>query len=124
MDERRLWPRLAALSGFVSVAAGAFAAHGISDPVARDWIRTGASYQAIHTLAALLSLVLVSGGGLRARLPPLLFLGGATVFAGSLYAMALGGPLWLGAVTPLGGLLLLAGWASLAWAAEARTAFD
>jgi uncharacterized membrane protein YgdD (TMEM256/DUF423 family) len=124
MDERRLWLRLAALSGFVSVAAGAFATHALGDPVAKEWMRTGASYQAIHTLAALLSLVLVSGGGLRARLPPLLFLGGSAVFAGSLYAMALGGPLWLGAVTPLGGLSLLAGWASLAWAAGGRVAGD
>jgi uncharacterized membrane protein YgdD (TMEM256/DUF423 family) len=117
MDERRLWMRLAAASGFVSVAAGTFAAHGIADPAAKEWLRTGASYEAIHALAALLAIVAFSHGNRRARLLPPLFLGGSLLFSGSLYAMALGAPHWMGAVTPIGGLAFLAGWAGFAWAA-------
>ena len=120
MDERRLWLRLAAVSGFVSVAAGAFAAHGIRDPAAKDWLRTGASYEAVHALAALLTIVLFPSGNRMGRILPPLFLGGSLLFSGSLYAMALGAPHWLGAVTPLGGLLFLAGWAGLACAASDR----
>jgi uncharacterized membrane protein YgdD (TMEM256/DUF423 family) len=115
--DRRLWIRLAALSGLISVAAGAFAAHGVSDTGAREWLRTGASYEAIHALAVLAVAALFPAETRRARWPPAFFLLGAVLFSGSLYAMAMGGPRWLGAVTPLGGLLFLAGWAALAWAA-------
>ena len=111
----RLWLTLAAAGGFVSVAAGAFAAHGVADPKAAEWLRTGSAYALAHMLAVL------ACGGLRARVPKAawaapLFLAGATLFAGSLYAMAFGADRWLGAVTAVGGLLLLAGWAVLVWA--------
>jgi uncharacterized membrane protein YgdD (TMEM256/DUF423 family) len=66
-DDRRTWIRLAAVSGFVSVAAGAFAAHGVTDPAAKDLLRTGAQYQAIHALAVLAWAALVRGRGQRAR---------------------------------------------------------
>jgi uncharacterized membrane protein YgdD (TMEM256/DUF423 family) len=115
--DRRLWIRLAALSGFLSVVAGAFAAHGVTDPSAKEWLRTGASYEAVHALATLAVAALFAPGARRGGWPPALFLLGSLFFSGSLYAMALGGPRWLGAVTPLGGLLFLAGWAMLAWAA-------
>jgi uncharacterized membrane protein YgdD (TMEM256/DUF423 family) len=115
--DRRLWIRLAALSGLVSVAAGAFAAHGVADPVAKDLLRTGATYQALHALAVLAVAALFQAPARRAGWPPALFLLGTLLFSGSLYAMALGGPRWIGAVTPLGGLLFMAGWAMLAWAA-------
>jgi uncharacterized membrane protein YgdD (TMEM256/DUF423 family) len=100
------------MSGFLAVAAGAFAAHGLSDAQARDWIKTGASYQLVHAVA---SLAVLGLGLKRPRLIAGLFLGGAAVFAATLYAMALGAPRWLGAVTPIGGLGLLCGWALLAW---------
>jgi uncharacterized membrane protein YgdD (TMEM256/DUF423 family) len=115
--DRRLWIRLAALSGLVSVAAGAFAAHGVADPAARDWLHTGANYEAIHALAVLAVAALFPSGARRVGWPSALFLLGSLLFSGSLYVMALGGPRWLGAVTPVGGLLFLAGWATLAWAA-------
>lgn len=118
--DRRLWIRLAAVSGFIAVAAGAFAAHGVSDPGARELLRTGAQYQAIHALAALLAVALGSSGGKRGGLTPGLFLAGTLLFSGSLYAMALGAPRLLGAVTPLGGLMFLAGWAGLAISAGGR----
>jgi uncharacterized membrane protein YgdD (TMEM256/DUF423 family) len=83
-----------------------------------DWVSTGARYQLIHA-AALLALAalaprLKSG---RARWSARAFFYGPLLFSATLYAMALGAPLWLGAVTPLGGLFMLAGWALLfsAW---------
>jgi uncharacterized membrane protein YgdD (TMEM256/DUF423 family) len=112
-----VWIRLAALSGFISDAAGAVAAHGVSDSTAKELLRTGASYEAIHAVATLACAALFLGGGRRAAWPPALFLGGSVLFSGSLYAMALGASRQLGVVTPLGGLMLLAGWATLFWAA-------
>jgi len=99
---------LAALSGAIAVAAGAFGAHGVTGQAA-DWLRTGGQYQLVHALAALVAL------RLDARGPAWLFVGGGAVFAGTLYLMASGAPRWLGAVTPLGGAALIAGWLWLAW---------
>lgn len=101
---------LAALAGFLSVAFGAFAAHGISDPHAQELLRTGSLYGIVHALA-----VFAASG--RSRWAPPLLLAGVLLFSGSLYALALGAPRILGAVTPIGGLAFLAGWAALGWAA-------
>jgi uncharacterized membrane protein YgdD (TMEM256/DUF423 family) len=114
---RRTWLTLGAAGGFLAVAVGAFAAHGVADPEAAEWLRTGATYAFMHSLATLACASLVQAGVPRARFAPGFFLAGVVVFSGSLWAMALGGPRWLGAVTPVGGLLFLAGWAVLAWAA-------
>lgn len=100
----------AALSGALAVMAGAFGAHGASG-LAAEWLKTGAQYQMLHAVAALVAL------RMEARGPALLFVVGGLVFAGTLYLMALGLPRWLGAVTPLGGLALIAGWLWLAWEA-------
>ena len=99
---------LAALSGAIAVAAGAYGAHGAQGDAA-DWLKTGAQYQMVHAVAALIALQW------GARVPAWLFVGGALIFAGTLYAMALGSPRWLGAVTPLGGAALIVGWLWLAW---------
>lgn len=99
---------LAALSAAMAVAAGAFGAHGASGQAA-EWLRTGGQYQLIHAVAALIAL------RFEARGPAWLFVVGGAVFAVTLYAMALGAPRWLGAVTPIGGALLIAGWIWLAW---------
>ncbi|CAN1544448.1 COG2363 Uncharacterized small membrane protein [Caulobacteraceae bacterium] len=115
---RRTWMTLAATSGFLAVAIGAFAAHAVSDPVAKDWLKTGASYQFMHTMATFACATLMNIGAKRARFAPAFFLGGTILFSGSLYAMALGAPRWFGAITPLGGLCFLTGWAILAWAAR------
>ncbi len=111
----RLWLALAALNGFLAVAAGAFGAHAVVDPQAKEWLRTGAQYQAIHAVAALACF-----GLLRLTVGPAgwagwLFGFGGLIFAGSLYLMVLTGVKMLGAVTPIGGVLLLAGWAVLLW---------
>lgn len=109
----------AAIHGLLGVGAGAFAAHAMSGsaPAALGWIETGARYQLIHAVA--IAAIALSGGGLAEggtgplRLAGWAMVVGAAVFAGTLYAMAFGGPRWLGAVTPAGGLLMLAGWAVL-----------
>lgn len=97
----------AALSGAIAVAMGAAGAHALAGKAA-DWARTGAQFQMIHAVAALVAVQM------RLRLAPRVLLGGAALFASSLYLMALGGPRWLGAVTPIGGLGLIAGWLLLA----------
>lgn len=99
---------LAAISAALGVAAGAFGAHGAAGPEQADWLRTGGLYQLIHAVAAL-AIVGVARG------PAILLLAGAAIFSGTLYAMALGAPRWLGAVTPVGGGLLIIGWLWAGW---------
>lgn len=98
----------AAISAALAVAAGAFGAHGAAGPQEADWLRTGGLYQLVHAVAALAIME-------TARGPAIMLLIGGGLFAVTLYAMALGGPRWLGAVTPLGGTLLIAGWLWAAW---------
>jgi len=114
---RRVWTTLAALSGLLAVAAGAFGAHGVQDPTARELLRTGATYEFIHALATLACAALMATAMPRARFAPAWFLLGTLLFSGSLYALAFGAPRMVGIVTPFGGLAFMAGWAVLAWAA-------
>jgi uncharacterized membrane protein YgdD (TMEM256/DUF423 family) len=108
---------LAALAGFVSVAVGAFAAHGVGDPAAKELLKTGSTYAFMHAMATFACAIFLQLGARRARFAPALFLPGVVLFSGSLYALAAGAPRWVGAFTPFGGLMFLAGWATLAWAA-------
>jgi uncharacterized membrane protein YgdD (TMEM256/DUF423 family) len=114
--QTRLWLALAAVNGFVAVAAGAFGAHGVSDLKAKDWLRTGAEYQMVHALAVFACFILWRTGASLAGVAAWLFLIGAALFSGSLYLMALTPQRWMVLATPLGGLFLLAGWATLIWA--------
>jgi uncharacterized membrane protein YgdD (TMEM256/DUF423 family) len=115
---RRNWMTLAAVGGFIAVAVGAFAAHGVRDPEAKELLRTGATYGFMHTMATFACATFMQVGARRARFAPAFFLSGVVLFSGSLYALALGAPRIVGAITPLGGLSFLAGWAILAWAAR------
>lgn len=99
---------LAALSAAIAIAAGAFGAHGAANAQAAEWLRTGGTYQLIHAVA-----VLVLAG--QARGAAWLLLAGAALFALTLYLMAMGAPRWLGAVTPIGGSAMIAGWLWAAW---------
>lgn len=125
MPQRLAWVA-AALSGFIVVMAGAFGAHGLEGRVPERLLaafETGVRYQAWHTLAILAVLIWrhvmpARGQGLT------LWLWGAGIvlFSGSLYLLTLSGVRGLGLVTPFGGLLLMAGWLSLAvtaWRARA-----
>lgn len=100
--------RLAALSAALAIAAGAFGAHRFGGKEA-EWLRTGGFYQLVHAVAVLALVRVVAPGALWT------LLGGATLFAGTLYAMALGAPRWFGAVTPIGGAAIIIGWLWLAW---------
>jgi uncharacterized membrane protein YgdD (TMEM256/DUF423 family) len=110
----RIWTGLAAVSGMLAVVFGAFAAHGISEPKPVEWLHTGSQYQMAHALAVFAAFALHRGGIKGMGLAAAFFLAGTVLFSGSLYAMALGAPRILGAVTPLGGLSLITGWAILA----------
>jgi uncharacterized membrane protein YgdD (TMEM256/DUF423 family) len=96
----------AAVSAALAIAAGAFGAHGVTGREA-EWLRTGGLYQLVHAVTALVVM------RLDRRVAGLLLVG-AAVFAGSLYAMAFGAPRWLGTVTPVGGVMMIAGWLWLA----------
>ncbi|CAN7193162.1 DUF423 domain-containing protein [Caulobacter sp. LjRoot300] len=109
--------RLAALSGFLAVAFGAFAAHGAKDARAAELLHTGSLYQMTHALAVFGWLAVRKVGGKVDVTTPTLFLAGTVLFSGSLYALAFGAPRVLGMVTPFGGLCFLAGWLVLAWRA-------
>jgi len=107
--------RVAGLFGLTAVALGAFGAHALKarvTPEALEIYRTGALYHLVH------AAVLVGVAGLHerlrsARLTAACFAVGITIFSGSLYCLALSGYRWWGAVTPLGGVTLLAGWGTL-----------
>jgi len=101
---------IAALSAALAIGAGAFGAHGASSPQAAEWLRTGGFYQLIHAVAALVLVRGASQPGVAAAM-----LAGAAIFAFTLYAMALGAPKWLGAVTPIGGALMIGAWLVAAW---------
>lgn len=122
----RLWLLLAGINGLMAVGAGAFGAHGVSDPQVKEWLRTGAQYQMVHAVAALACIGLMRIELAQAGWAGWLFSLGGLVFGGSLYLMALTGVRVLGAVTPIGGLLMMLGWAAVIWgvivgAAVART---
>jgi len=110
-------PALGLTAGFVAalaVAAGAFGAHGLRGhlaPAELATFETAARYHLVHALAALLAADRAgrSAGSLAAAAAAC-FLGGVVLFSGSLYALALGGPTVLGAITPFGGLAFILGW--------------
>lgn len=105
-----------ALLGLLGVAMGAFGAHGLRDSVStRDleiW-QTGAHYQQLHA-AVLVALGLLGRPARALSVAATLLVVGVVIFSGTLYAMVLGGPRILGAITPLGGLCLMTGWAAIA----------
>jgi uncharacterized membrane protein YgdD (TMEM256/DUF423 family) len=99
---------LAAVSAALAVAAGAFGAHAAAGEQQAEWLRTGGMYQLVHAVAALAIMGQARGAAIA-------LLVGAAIFALTLYAMALGAPRWLGAVTPIGGTLLIIGWLWAGW---------
>ena len=110
------WIAVGALWAGLAVGLGAFGAHGLEGRVGERelaWWATATQYHLWHALALVLFglFARARGGG---SLPGWCFLLGSAVFAGTLDAMALGAPRWLGAVTPLGGVLMIAGWLAFA----------
>lgn len=107
--------RVAAGFGALGVALGAFGAHGLSAQLAaNDTVSVWETASQYHLLHAVALYAMALGAPSRRRAWLLLFVG-TLVFSGSLYGLAVGGPRWLGPVTPLGGLLMILGWGCLAW---------
>ncbi|MDB5722845.1 MAG: hypothetical protein JWP15_3463 [Alphaproteobacteria bacterium] len=111
--DNRLLAAGALLAG-LGVALGAFGAHALRDilsPAAMGWWQTGIQYQMWHAIAL---VALAALPAQRVRLPAAMLGIGALIFSASLCAMALTGARWLGAVTPIGGALMILGWGLLA----------
>jgi uncharacterized membrane protein YgdD (TMEM256/DUF423 family) len=105
------------VASFVAVAAGAFAAHGLKGRISPEWLATfevGARYQMYHAMAMLaVAWAHTRWHGSFSLAAGWCFLAGILLFSGSLYSLSLTGLLWLGAITPLGGVAFLAGWICL-----------
>ena len=113
----RTWATISALNAFLAVAAGAFGAHALRSKLTPEMLavfETGVRYQMYHALG-LSAVALALSQGRPANSAGWLMLIGIVLFSGSLYALSLSGVRHMGAITPLGGLSLLAGWAALAW---------
>ena len=116
-----IWIAVGSIFGGLAVALGAFGAHALQgrlSPRDLDIFETAVRYQMYHALALLacgLMATRVESGALR--LAGAAFVIGILIFSGSLYTLVLSGLRWLGAVTPIGGVAFLVGWAALAWAA-------
>jgi hypothetical protein len=104
-------PRMV-ISGFMgatAVALGAFGAHGLKEtlqqnPEALGWWNTASQYLLIHAIAV---------GAISSKRSTYIWFIGSVVLASTLYLIALGAPRWLGAITPIGGTLLIVGWVML-----------
>jgi uncharacterized membrane protein YgdD (TMEM256/DUF423 family) len=110
---------IAAINGFLAVALGAFAAHGLRARLPEDLLavfQTGVQYQMYHALAlfGVGLLCMQYGESTLLRASGWAFVVGIVIFPGSLYILSLSGIRWLGAITPIGGVAFLTGWLLLA----------
>jgi len=117
----RIFLMIGALLGFLGVAAGAFGTHGLRERLSPEMLaifETGVRYQMCHALALLAAAWLADRSpSLAVNLAGWFFITGTVVFSGTLYILSLTEVRGWGAVTPLGGLALVAGWVCLMWAA-------
>ncbi len=122
MDRPKYLPAFAAFNAIIALTFGTFAAHGIKDPQAREWIMTGVLFQLPH-VAAVFGLLgwrdtaMVRGGAWAVAV-------GSFVFAFDLDLLALGVPRWIAALAPIGGTLMMGGWAWLVLASLAGPGLD
>ena len=111
-----MWMILAASYGALAVLAGAFGAHGLRGRVTPEQLAswgTAAEYHLLHSVVLLALALFGAQSGRPVGLPVSLLAAGITLFSGSIYLLVLTEQRWLGPVTPVGGLLLIAGWLSL-----------
>ncbi|OHC45627.1 DUF423 domain-containing protein [Rhodanobacter soli] len=112
---------LVGIAGASAVLLGAFGAHalrGVLDARGAELWHTAVNYHAWHALA--LAVAAGLGRGRSGRVAVAAFVVGIVLFSGSLYALALGAPRWVGIITPFGGLAFVAGWLALGWALRTR----
>ncbi|MGP9545269.1 DUF423 domain-containing protein [Psychrobacter sp. AOP7-B1-25] len=110
------WIGIAAVNMAIAVALGAFGAHGLEGRVSiqqLEWWHTATLYLFVHALGLLFAGLLIRLKYITQTTAWLLQIG-IIIFAGSLYAMTLGAPRWFGAITPIGGILMIVGWLWLA----------
>ncbi|KAA3437988.1 DUF423 domain-containing protein [Rufibacter hautae] len=113
---------LGALLSGLGVMIGAFGAHGLAKLLTEtgrtETFETAVKYQMYHALGLLLVGVLMTQfpAATGMRVSGICFLIGILIFSGSLYILCLTGIRWMGAITPIGGLFLIAGWLNLVWA--------
>ena len=110
------WTAVASVSGAIAVVLGAFGAHGLKSRLEPEnlasW-NTAVEYHLLHSVV-LLALALYQGqGGEAPQLSLWAFSAGVILFSGSIYVLSLGGPRWMGPITPVGGLCLIVGWLAL-----------
>jgi uncharacterized membrane protein YgdD (TMEM256/DUF423 family) len=112
---------LIGVTGASAVLLGAFGAHalrGVLDARGAELWHTAVNYHAWHALA--LAVAAGLGRGRSGRVAMAAFVVGIVLFSGSLYALALGAPRWVGIITPFGGFAFVAGWLALGWALRTR----
>ncbi|MFD2170332.1 DUF423 domain-containing protein [Tumebacillus lipolyticus] len=117
----RLFVMIGAINVLLSVALGAFGAHGLEGKITDHYLdvwKTGVQYHMLHGTAILIVAVLSQflGSQKAVKAAGYLFQAGIVLFSASLYLLAVTGIGWLGAITPLGGVCFLIGWALLAYA--------
>lgn len=121
MNATRLFLFLGFVFAATGVAAGAFGAHALSDRVTPERLvtfETGVRYQMYHALGLMLvGLLAANWSSWQAVAGGWALVAGILIFSGSLYILVLTDTPWLGAITPIGGVALIAGWGLLAWAA-------
>jgi len=111
-----MWIIVAAVSGAAAVMAGAFGAHGLRGRVAAEQLSawtTASQYHLLHSVLLLALALFAASTAKPIALPAGLLSAGVVLFSGSIYLLVLTEMRWLGPVTPVGGLLLIAGWLSM-----------
>ena len=111
---------ISALSGMLAVGLGAFGAHALKERLSINGLestyQTAVQYHFYHTLALLVvGLLLIKYPNQWLNFSSYSTMAGIILFSGSLYALAISGVRWLGAITPLGGLCFILGWIFLLW---------
>jgi uncharacterized membrane protein YgdD (TMEM256/DUF423 family) len=111
----------AGFAGLTAVAAGAFGAHALRGSLTPDLLaiyQTAALYHLLHAVALFGAALLgrVESVSALALATGIAFIVGILLFSGSLYLLAITGTRWLGAITPIGGVAFMVGWATLIWA--------
>jgi uncharacterized membrane protein YgdD (TMEM256/DUF423 family) len=110
MNDKRLWIIISAVSGFTTVAVGAFGAHGLREKLSTEMLevyKTGVLYQFIHTLVL---LILSLTNFIKTKIASIFFLAGILLFSFSLYIYATSGVQFFAMITPVGGVCFLIGW--------------
>lgn len=120
-----VWITIASLLGASGVVLGAFGAHGLEARVPAERLaswNTAVEYHLLHAVVVFVLAWSATHGGPSAAWSLRLFTAGIVLFSGSIYVLVLGGPRWMGPITPIGGVCLIAAWLSLLFYAQGHDA--